>query len=258
MKVVILAGGLGTRISEVADNQPKPLLEIGGMPILWHIMKSYSARGFHEFIICCGFQQHKFKDFFANYFSRTSDVTFDFANNNEIVIHQNFAEPWKVSVIDTGLDTQTGGRIKRIAPYVEGETFCMTYGDGLCSVDMQEVVDFHKKHGKIATITSVNVGQRFGVLNVGKDGRVLEFREKDDLDHRVINGGYMVFNSEIFQYIEGDMSVLEEKPLEKLALDGQLMAFHHDGFWKCMDTRREWSELNEEWKKGTARWKVWE
>lgn len=257
MKVVILAGGLGSRISEADENNPKPLLEIGGMPILWHIMKSYSACGFNEFIICCGYKQHKFKDFFSNYFVRTSDVTYDFANKNHVITHENFAEPWKVSVIDTGLNTQTGGRIKRIAPYVQGETFCLTYGDGLCSVDTRKVVEYHQEHGKIATITSVNVSQRFGVLNVGKDGRVLEFREKDDLDHRVINGGYMVFNSEIFDYISDDMTVLEESPLENLAKDGELMAYHYDGFWKCMDTRREWSELNTQWSRGTAQWKTW-
>lgn len=257
MKVVILAGGLGSRISEADSTVPKPLLEIGGMPILWHIMKSYSACGFRDFIICCGYKQDKIKDFFSNYFSRTSDVTYDFSNQNKIITHENFSEPWKVSVIDTGMETQTGGRIKRIQPYVQGETFCMTYGDGLCSVDMRNVVDFHKSHGKIATITSVNISQRFGMLHVDDTGKVLEFREKDDLDRRVINGGYMVFEPQVFDYISGDLTVLEEEPLARLAKDQQLMAYHYDGFWKCMDTRREWSELNAEWTQGKARWKTW-
>lgn len=257
MKVVILAGGLGSRISEADESNPKPLLEIGGMPILWHIMKSYSACGFHEFIICCGYKQHKIKDFFSNYFSRTSDVTYDFSNENKIITHENFSEPWKVSVIDTGLDTQTGGRIKRIEPYVRGETFCMTYGDGLCGVDKNKLVEFHKSHGKIATITSVNISQRFGVLNVDDTGQVLEFREKDDLDRRVINGGYMVFQPQVFDYISGDLTVLEEEPLELLARDRQLMAYHYHGFWQCMDTRREWEALNLEWTQGKARWKTW-
>lgn len=258
MKVVILAGGLGSRISEETENRPKPLLDIGGMPIIWHIMKHYTACGFTEFVICCGYKQHKFKDFFSNYFSRTSDITFDFQNNNQTVIHQNFAEPWKVSVIDTGIHTETGGRIKRIKEFLGDETFCLTYGDGLCDIDIRKVVDYHKTHGKLATITSVNAFQRFGVLKLGEDGQVLAFREKDDLDQRVINGGYMVLEPKVLDYIQGDDTVFEGTPLEGLATDGQLMSYYHNGFWKCMDTRREWQQLNTLWNREEAPWKTWE
>ncbi|WP_312612952.1 glucose-1-phosphate cytidylyltransferase [Oscillibacter sp.] len=257
MKVVILAGGFGTRISEESVNRPKPMIEIGGMPILWHIMKSYSAHGFHEFVICCGYKQHIIKDFFANYFLHTSDVTFDFADNNAIEIHCKHAEPWKVSVVDTGLNTMTGGRIKRVKDYIGGETFMMTYGDGVCDIDMNKLLDYHRANGKLATLTAINVGQRFGVLGLGEDGRIEEFREKDSMDESVINGGYMVLEPQVLDYIEGDATVFEKAPLERLAAEGQLMAYKHDGFWKCMDTQRDYMELQGMWEDGTAKWKQW-
>lgn len=257
MKVVILAGGFGTRISEESVNRPKPMIEIGGMPILWHIMKSYSAHGFNEFVICCGYKQHIIKDFFANYFLHTSDVTFDFANNNSIQIHNKYAEPWKVSVVDTGLNTMTGGRIKRIKNYIGNETFMLTYGDGVCDINMNKLVEYHKQHGKLATLTAVNVGQRFGVLGIDNDNSIEEFREKDSSDESVINAGYMVLEPEVFNYIDGDETVFEKAPLEKLAHEGQLMAYKHDGFWKCMDTQRDYMELQSMWEGGNAKWKSW-
>ena len=257
MKVVILAGGFGTRISEESVNRPKPMIEIGGMPILWHIMKSYSSHGFNEFVICCGYKQHIIKDFFANYFLHTSDVTFDFANDNSIQIHNKYAEPWKVSVVDTGLNTMTGGRIKRIKNYIGNEAFMLTYGDGVCDIDMNKLIEYHKQHGKLATLTAVNVGQRFGVLGIGNDNSIEEFREKDSSDESVINAGYMVLEPEVFDYIDGDETVFEKAPLEKLAHSGQLMAYKHDGFWKCMDTQRDYMELQSMWEGGNAKWKSW-
>lgn len=257
MKVVILAGGFGTRISEESVNRPKPMIEIGGMPILWHIMKSYSSHGFNEFVICCGYKQHIIKDFFANYFLHTSDVTFDFANDNSIQIHNKYAEPWKVSVVDTGLNTMTGGRIKRIKNYIGNEAFMLTYGDGVCDIDMNKLIEYHKQHGKLATLTAVNVGQRFGVLGIGNDNSIEEFREKDSSDESVINAGYMVLEPEVFDYIDGDETVFEKEPLEKLAHSGQLMAYKHDGFWKCMDTQRDYMELQSMWEGGNAKWKSW-
>lgn len=257
MKVVILAGGFGTRISEESVNRPKPMIEIGGMPILWHIMKSYSAHGFHEFVICCGYKQHIIKDFFANYFLHTSDVTFDFVNNNAVEIHCKHAEPWKVSVVDTGLNTMTGGRIKRVKDYIGGETFMMTYGDGVCDIDMNNLLDYHRANGKLATLTAINVGQRFGVLGLGEDNSIEEFREKDSMDESVINGGYMVLEPQVLDYIDGDETVFEKKPLERLAAEGQLMAYKHDGFWKCMDTQRDYMELQKLWEGGNAPWKKW-
>lgn len=257
MKVVILAGGFGTRISEESVNRPKPMIEIGGMPILWHIMKSYSAHGFHEFVICCGYKQHMIKDFFANYFLHTSDVTFDFANNNAIEIHSKHAEPWKVSVVDTGLNTMTGGRIKRVKEYIGNEPFMLTYGDGVCDIDMNKLLEYHRANGKLATLTAINVGQRFGVLGLNEDGRIEEFREKDSMDESVINGGYMVLEPQVLDYIEGDSTVFEKAPLEQLASDGQLMAYRYDGFWRCMDTQRDYMDLQKMWEDGTAKWKQW-
>ena len=257
MKVVILAGGLGTRISEESHLKPKPMIEIGERPILWHIMKYYSQFGFHEFVICLGYKQYVVKEFFADYFLHTSDVTFDLANN-QMEVHNNYSEPWKVTLVDTGLHTMTGGRIKRIRDYVGGETFMLTYGDGVADVDIAALLAFHKKHGKIATITAVNVGQKFGVLDVDGDNNINAFREKNDDDGSLINGGFMVMEPGVFDYIEGDATVFEKKPLEDLARDGQLMAYKHNGFWKCMDTQRDKMQLEEMWSKGEAPWKVWE
>lgn len=257
MKVVILAGGFGTRISEESHLKPKPMIEIGERPILWHIMKYYSQFGFHEFVICLGYKQYVVKEFFADYFLHTSDVTFDLANN-QMEVHNNYSEPWKVTLVDTGLHTMTGGRIKRIRDYVGGETFMLTYGDGVADVDIAALLAFHKKHGKIATITAVNVGQKFGVLDVDGDNNINAFREKNDDDGSLINGGFMVMEPGVFDYIEGDATVFEKKPLEDLARDGQLMAYKHNGFWKCMDTQRDKMQLEEMWSKGEAPWKVWE
>ena len=257
MKVVILAGGFGTRISEESHLKPKPMIEIGERPILWHIMKYYSQFGFHEFVICLGYKQYVVKEFFADYFLHTSDVTFDLANN-QMEVHNNYSEPWKVTLVDTGLHTMTGGRIKRIRDYVGGETFMLTYGDGVADVDIAALLAFHKKHGKIATITAVNVGQKFGVLDVDGDNNINAFREKNDDDGSLINGGFMVMEPGVFDYIEGDATVFDKKPLEDLARDGQLMAYKHNGFWKCMDTQRDKMQLEEMWSKGEAPWKVWE
>ncbi|MDO5415866.1 MAG: glucose-1-phosphate cytidylyltransferase [Lachnospiraceae bacterium] len=257
MKVVLLAGGFGTRISEESHLKPKPMIEIGEKPILWHIMKYYSQFGFHEFVICLGYKQYVVKEFFADYFLHTSDVTFDLANN-KMEVHNNYSEPWKVTLVDTGLNTMTGGRVKRIQPYVGNEPFMLTYGDGLADVNLTELVEFHKSHGKTATMTAVNVGQRFGVLDMQADGRIQAFREKNDHDGALINGGFMVMNPEVFDYIEGDETVLEKAPLENLAKNGQLMAYTHNGFWKCMDTQRDKMQLEAMWQSGQAPWKIWE
>ena len=257
MKVVLLAGGFGTRISEESHLRPKPMIEIGGKPILWHIMKYYSSFGFNEFIICCGYKQHVIKEWFANYYLHNSDITLDFTKGNEMTVHNNVAEPWKVTMIDTGLNTMTGGRIKRIQPYVGNETFMLTYGDGVSNVDLKALLEFHKKHGKIATMTAVNVGQQFGVLEIDKDGTINKFREKNDSDGGVINAGYMVLNPEIFDYIDGDETVFEKKPLETVAAEGQLKAYMHKGFWKCMDTQRDKEQLEKMIAAGEAPWMVW-
>lgn len=258
MKVVILAGGFGTRISEESHLKPKPMIEIGGKPILWHIMKEYSAYGYYDFIICCGYKQHVIKEWFANYYLYNSDITFDFAKGNRVQIHSNETEPWKVTLVDTGYDTMTGGRIKRIQSYVEKETFMLTYGDGVADIDINRLVEFHKQHGKIATITAVDIGQKFGVLEIGTDGKVDRFREKDSSDGDVINGGYMVLNPEIFDYLEGDATVFERDPIEKLARAGELMAYRHIGFWQCMDTQRDKMKLEEMIAKGNAPWMTWD
>ena len=257
MKVVLLAGGFGTRISEESQLIPKPMIEIGGKPILWHIMKYYSSFGFNEFIICCGYKQHVIKEWFANYYLHNSDITLDFTKGNEMTVHNNVAEPWKVTMIDTGLNTMTGGRIKRIQPYVGNEPFMLTYGDGVSNVDLNALVKFHQEHGKIATMTAVNVGQQFGVLEIDKDGTINKFREKNDSDGGVINAGYMVLNPEIFDYIDGDDTVFEKKPLETVAAEGQLKAYMHKGFWKCMDTQRDKEQLEKMIASGEAPWMVW-
>ena len=256
MKVVLLAGGFGTRISEESHLRPKPMIEIGEKPILWHIMKYYSQYGFHEFVVCLGYKQYVVKEFFADYFLHMSDVTFDLANN-QMEVHNNYSEPWKVTLVDTGLKTMTGGRVKRIRPYVGDDPFMLTYGDGLADVDLKKLVEFHRQHGRIATITAVNVGQRFGVLDIQQGGRIQAFREKNDRDGALINGGFMVMNPQVFDYIQGDDTVLEKEPLENLARDGELMAFTHDGFWKCMDTQRDKMQLEAMWQSGQAPWKIW-
>ncbi len=257
MKVVILAGGFGTRISEESYLKPKPMIEIGEQPILWHIMKEYSKYGFNEFIICLGYKAYCIKEYFADYFLHTSDVTFDLAKN-EMTVHDNFAEPWKVTLIDTGLYTMTGGRIKRIQKYVGNETFMLTYGDGVSNVNINELVEFHNKHGKIATMTAVNTGQRFGVLITDSENNIKSFREKRKTDGSWINAGYMVLNPEVFDYIQnGDETVFEQEPLEKLAKDNQLVAYKHEGFWQCMDTQKDKMKLEELWQRGNAPWKVW-
>lgn len=256
MKVVILAGGLGTRISEESHLKPKPMIEIGGRPILWHIMKYYSEFGFHDFVICLGYKQYVVKEFFADYFLHTSDVTFDLANN-KMEVHNNYSEPWKVTLVDTGLHTMTGGRVKRIQPYIVEEPFMLTYGDGVCNVNLDALMKFHESHGKIATITTVNIGQQKGVLDIGADNVIHSFREKSANDGAVINGGFMVMNPEIFNYLEDDMTVFEQGPMQRLAAEGQLMSFYHDGFWQCMDTQREMKKLEELWQSGHAPWKIW-
>jgi len=257
MKVVLLAGGLGTRISEESQYKPKPMIEIGGMPILWHIMKEYSHYGFNEFIICAGYKQQIIKEWFADYFLNTSDVTFDFTEGNKTIVHNQHAEPWKVTVVDTGLNTMTGGRIKRIQPYVENERFLMTYGDGVCDVDIAKLVEFHKQHGKIATLTAVMLEQQKGILDIGGDNAVHAFREKSLVDSAPINAGYMVLEPEIFDYIKGDDTVFERDPLEKVAAEGELMSYIHNGYWQCMDTKREKDMLENLWQSGKAPWKSW-
>ena len=258
MKVVILAGGLGTRISEESHLRPKPMIEIGGKPILWHIMKEYSHYGFNEFIICAGYKQHIIKEYFANYYLHNSDITFDFTSENSMTVHNNVAEPWKVTIVDTGLKTMTGGRIKRIQKYIGNEPFMLTYGDGVSDINLKELLKFHESHGKIVTITTIKLSQRFGVLNIEDDGKVNMFREKADEDGERINVGYMVLNPQIFDYLENDNTVFENKPLENLTKDEQLMAYFHDGFWQCMDTKREKDLLEKMWSENQAPWKTWE
>lgn len=258
MKVVILAGGYGTRISEESHLKPKPMIEIGEKPILWHIMKEYSHYGFNEFIICCGYKQHVIKEWFADYYLYNSDVTFDFSNDNRMTVHQNVAEPWKVTLVDTGTDTMTGGRVKRVQRYIGDEPFMLTYGDAVSDINIRELLKFHENHGKIATITAVSVGQRFGVLNIEEDNSITAFREKNaDLDGSRINAGYMVMQPEIFGYLKDDTTVFEKEPLETLAQEGQLKAYKHNGFWQCMDTKREKDKLDAMWGNNKAPWKTW-
>jgi len=257
VKVVILAGGFGTRFSEESEFKPKPMIGIGGKPILWHIMKEYSYYGFNEFIICAGYKQHIIKEWFADYFLHTSDITFDFTHGNKMIVHDRHTEPWKVTVVDTGLHTMTGGRIKRIQPYIGQESFMMTYGDGVCDVDIRKLLEFHQKQGKIATLTSVQLQPTKGVLNIGGDNAVHSFREKSATDGAFINAGYMVFNPEIFQYIKGDDTILENEPMQKLAAEGQLMSYVHKGFWQCMDTKREKDILENMLVQDKAPWKKW-
>lgn len=259
MKVVILAGGYGTRISEESHLKPKPMIEIGGKPILWHIMKEYSYYGFNEFIICAGYKQHIIKEWFADYFLYNSDITFDFMNGvNTMIVHDKHVEAWKVTVVDTGLNTMTGGRVKRIQKFVGEEPFFMTYGDGVSDVDIRKLLDFHIKKGKIATLTAVKFDQLKGVIDISDRDIITDFREKSNVDTARINGGYMVLNPEIFAYIDGDRSVFEKEILEKLVRQKEIVAFKHDGFWQCMDTKREMENLDELFSNNCAPWKKWE
>lgn len=257
MKAVILAGGLGTRISEETHLKPKPMIEIGGKPILWHIMKLYSAHGINDFIICCGYKGYIIKEYFANYFLHMSDVTFDMVNN-EMQVHQRKAEPWRVTLVDTGEETLTGGRLKRVAEYVKDEeAFCFTYGDGVADVDVSQLVRFHREHGKLATVTAVQPPGRYGALNMNENA-VSGFTEKPKGDGGWINGGFFVLSPECLKYVRDDQSSWEGDPLTKLAADAQLMAFEHAGFWQPMDTLREKNHLEDLWQSGEAPWKVWE
>lgn len=256
MKAVILAGGFGTRISEESHLKPKPMIEIGGKPILWHIMKWYSRFGINEFIICAGYKQDMIKEWFANYFIHTSDITFDFTNGNEVIVHSQHAEPWKVTVVDTGLHTLTGGRIKRVKDYIGSEPFLMTYGDGVSDVDINALISFHRKGGRKATLTAVQPEGRFGIMDL--DGnRIQSFREKSKEDTGWINGGYMVLEPSVIDYIDGDDVMLEREPLEKLAADGELDCYKHDGFWQCMDTLRDKERLEKLIVEGKAPWIYW-
>jgi len=258
MKVVILAGGFGTRINEESHLRPKPMIEIGERPILWHIMKIYSYYGFNDFIICLGYKGYYIKEYFAHYYLHESDVTFDFKNGNEQVIHAHSAEPWRVTLVNTGIDTMTGGRVKRIEPYVDNETFMLTYGDGVSDVNIKELVDYHKAHGKIATVTTTQPAGRFGVLTLSEDNAVNGFQEKPKGDASWVNAGFFVMEPRVFEYIKDDGTILEREPLENTARDGQLVAYKHSGFWQPMDTLRDKNHLEELWKSGKALWKVWQ
>lgn len=257
MKAVILAGGLGTRISEETHLKPKPMIEIGGKPILWHIMKLYSSHGVNDFVICCGYKGYVIKEYFANYFLHSSDVTFDIANN-QMQVHEQYAEPWKVTLIDTGDETLTGGRLKRIAPYIQDEeAFCFTYGDGVANIDISAEIAFHRQHGKWATVTAVQPPGRYGALQI--DGSIVSgFTEKPRGDGGLINGGFFVLSPECLQLIDGDDTSWEGAPLSNLAQDNQLMAFEHHGFWQPMDTLRDKNHLEDLWHTGKAPWKVWD
>ena len=256
-KVVILAGGLGTRLSEETDIRPKPMVEIGGKPILWHIIKIYSHFGFNDFIICLGYKGYMIKEYFANYNLHMSDVTIDM-KNNKIETHRNFSEPWKISLIDTGVNTMTGGRVKKIQPYIGDEPFMLTYGDGVSNVTIPELLKFHAKKKKIATLTAIRPPGRFGVLQIQDDNNVASFLEKPLGEGGHINGGFFVFEPEMFDSIKDDMTILEREPLELLAKKGQLNAFRHEGFWYAMDTLRDKNYLEEEWATGKAAWKLWD
>jgi glucose-1-phosphate cytidylyltransferase len=257
MKVIILAGGLGTRLSEETTIKPKPMVEIGGMPILWHIMKIYSYYGFHEFIICLGYKGYYIKEFFINYFLHKSDVTIDLTSN-KLEIHNNNCEPWKVSLIDTGSETMTGGRVLRVKDYTKNEPFLMTYGDGVADININKLIEFHKSKKSIATLSAVMPTGRFGALNINHENKVEEFTEKPKGDGSWINAGFFVLEPEIFNYIENDASVFEKKPLETLAAENQLNAYHHNGFWMPMDKLSDKMELEKLWSNSKAPWKVWE
>lgn len=256
MKAVILAGGYGTRLSEETHLKPKPMVEIGERPILWHIMKCYSAYGVNDFIICCGYKGYIIKEYFANYFLHMSDVTFDM-QSNQMEVHHKHTEPWRVTLVDTGENTLTGGRLKRVKDYVGNETFCFTYGDGVSDIDISKLINFHQKNGLWATITAVQPPGRYGALNIDPQGRVLNFQEKPQGDGGWINGGYFVLEPQVFDLIEGDMTSWETGPLQEIASKNQLAAFNHYGFWQAMDTLRDRNILEELWRSGQAPWKVW-
>lgn len=257
MKAIILAGGLGTRLSEETDLKPKPMIEIGGFPILWHIMKSYSTYGVNDFIICCGYKGYVIKEYFKNYFLHMSDVTLNMKDNS-LEIHQNKTEPWKVTLIDTGENTMTGGRLKRVYDFVkEEDAFCFTYGDGVSNININKLIKFHKSHGKLATLTAVRPPGRFGALKINKNDSVEKFQEKPEGDGSWINGGYFVLSPEVIKFIDSDNTSWENEPLTEIAMQGELKAFKHDGFWQPMDTLREKNQLNELWDTRIAPWKVW-
>ena len=257
MKVVILAGGYGTRISEESQFKPKPMIEIGSMPVLWHIMKLYSSYDFNEFVICAGYKQHVIKEWFADYFLHTSDITFDFTQDDKIIVHNKRAEKWKVTVVDTGLDTMTGGRLKRVKSFIGDEPFFMTYGDGVADVNIKELLEFHKAHSKKATLTAVKPDSRFGVLDITDNNQINAFREKSQVDSGYINAGFMVLEPDVLDYIKDDSVMFEREPLEALAENNQLMCFKHNGFWQCMDTLRDKVKLETLWVENKAPWKVW-
>ncbi|MFT7035891.1 MAG: glucose-1-phosphate cytidylyltransferase [Cyclobacteriaceae bacterium] len=256
MKVVLLAGGFGTRLSEETNLKPKPMVEIGGKPILWHIMKTYSYYGFNEFVICLGYKGYMIKEYFANYFLHQADVTIDMANN-QFEYHKSEAEPWKVSLIDTGSSSMTGGRIKRVKDYLNNEPFLLTYGDGVGNVNIADLVAFHENHGKLMTVTSVQPSGRFGALNIAENQEVKSFMEKPKGDGSWINGGFFVCQPEVIDFIDGDESVFEKKPMETIAKEGQMKAFNHHDFWKPMDTLRDKQDLESLWASGQAPWKLW-
>ncbi|WP_150141141.1 glucose-1-phosphate cytidylyltransferase [Candidatus Enterovibrio escicola] len=257
MKAIILAGGRGTRISEQSDIKPKPMIDIGGMPILWHILKMYSAHGINEFIICCGYKSYVIKEYFANYFLHMSDVTFDIASNS-MEVHRGRAEDWKVTLVDTGENSMTGGRLKRVQKYINNdEAFCFTYGDGVSDLNITETINFHKAHGKLATVTAVQPPGRFGAIDVTCSNNVTQFQEKPVGDGSFINGGFFVLHPDVIDLIDGDDCVWEKNPLQSLAQSNQLMAFQHNGFWHPMDTMRDNIKLNELWDSGDAPWKTW-
>lgn len=253
-----MAGGLGTRISEETDSKPKPMVEIGGMPILWHIMKHYSTHGVNDFVICCGYKGYLIKEYFANYFLHMSDVTFDM-KNNKMVVHQQYAEPWKVTLVDTGPKTMTGGRLKRVAPFLKDEeAFCFTYGDGVSDVNISALMEFHKNHGRKATLTAVYPPGRFGAIDILPNYQVSSFREKPKGDGGMINGGFFVLSPSVIDLIDGDDTIWERNPLEELALSKEIMAYEHSGFWQPMDTLHDKNYLEELWSSGKAPWKSWE
>ena len=257
MKVVLLAGGLGTRLSEETVLKPKPMVEIGGKPILWHIMKIYAAHGFNEFVVCLGYKGYVIKEYFANYFLHQSDVTFDMQSNS-MQIHNSQAEPWKVTLVDTGIDTMTGGRIKRVKEYLNESPFLLTYGDGVGNVDIHALVGHHQRSGKLMTVTAVQPSGRFGALNMSESQEVKSFMEKPKGDGAWINGGFFVCQPEVVDYIADDSTIFEREPMETIASDGQMTAFIHEGFWKPMDTLRDKQELENQWSSGKAAWKIWE
>ncbi len=256
MKAVILAGGLGTRISEETSVKPKPMVEIGNKPILWHIMKIYSNYGINDFVICCGYKGYVIKEFFANYFLHTSDVTFDM-QNNKMEVHSKRTEPWRISLVETGDSTMTGGRLKRVSKYLNSETFCFTYGDGLADIDIKKLIEFHKKSNIKATLTAVQPPGRFGSLEFER-GKVCSFQEKPKGDKSWINGGFFVLEPDVLNYIDDDSSIWEQTPLKKLAKEGELAAYHHEGFWQPMDTLRDKNTLESLWNAGKAPWRCWE